>query len=98
MIIVCLEVECIIYEAQSLKQKRPTVKSIIDRIKNSFNVSIAETDFKNVCQRTKLVALIVKHLYHNRERVLHLLKFLIYETRLKERKQSNKSGNIHYKK
>src|SRR5699024_11942018 len=70
MIIVCLEVECIIYEAQSLKQKRPTVKSIIDRIKNSFNVSIAETDFQNVWQRTKLVAVIVTNEYQHGERVL----------------------------
>jgi len=80
MIIVCLEVECIIYEAQSLKQKRSTVKSIIDRTKNSFNVSIAETDFQNVWQRTKLEAVIVTNEYQHGEKVLQQVQHLIDET------------------
>lgn len=32
-----------LYDCQSLKQKRKVVKSIIQRLKNSFNASVAET-------------------------------------------------------
>ncbi|MDE0040692.1 MAG: DUF503 domain-containing protein [Candidatus Poribacteria bacterium] len=33
-----------ISESQSLKQKRKVVKSVIDRVKNRFNIAIAEVD------------------------------------------------------
>ena len=33
-----------LYGTQSLKDKRRILKSIIDRVKNKFNVSIAEVD------------------------------------------------------
>ncbi|MGI6684559.1 MAG: DUF503 domain-containing protein [Bacillota bacterium] len=33
-----------LYSTQSLKDKRRVLKSIIDRVKNKFNVSIAEVD------------------------------------------------------
>ncbi|WLR52380.1 DUF503 family protein [Bacillus tianshenii] len=46
--------ECIIYDAQSLKQKRSVTKRIIERVRNRFNVSIAETDHHNVWQRAEL--------------------------------------------
>ena len=35
------------YGINSLKEKRKIVKSIINRIKNRFNISIAETDFND---------------------------------------------------
>ena len=36
-----------LYSINSLKEKRRIVKSITSRIKNRFNISIAETDFNN---------------------------------------------------
>ncbi|OEH92317.1 DUF503 domain-containing protein [Bacillus solimangrovi] len=45
--------ECIIYDAQSLKDKRSITKRVIERIRNRFNVSIAETDHHQVWQRTE---------------------------------------------
>ena len=36
-----------LYGINSLKEKRKIVKSIINRIKNRFNISIAETDFND---------------------------------------------------
>lgn len=80
MMIICLEVECIIYEAQSLKQKRSTVKSIIDRTRRNFNVSIAETAFQNVWQRTKFVAAMVTNEYQHGEKVLQQVLKLIDQT------------------
>nr|NJM01341.1 DUF503 domain-containing protein [Desulfobacula sp.] len=36
-----------IFDTGSLKGKRKIVKSIIQRIRNNFNISIAETDFND---------------------------------------------------
>ncbi|MCD4721491.1 MAG: DUF503 domain-containing protein [Desulfobacula sp.] len=36
-----------LYGVSSLKEKRRIVKSIINRIKNKFNISIAETDYND---------------------------------------------------
>ena len=36
-----------IFDTDSLKGKRKIVKSIIQRIRNNFNISVAETDFND---------------------------------------------------
>jgi len=36
-----------ILESRSLKDKRRAIKSVIDRVKNRFNVSIAEVGLQN---------------------------------------------------
>jgi uncharacterized protein len=43
MVVGALIIQFHIYENQSLKGKRKIVKSMIDKVKNKFNVSIAET-------------------------------------------------------
>ena len=43
-----------ISESCSLKQKRRVVKSIIDRLKNQFNVAVGEVDALDVHQRAVL--------------------------------------------
>ncbi|MCB7069078.1 DUF503 family protein [Caldibacillus sp. 210928-DFI.2.22] len=57
--ILSASVECIIYDAQSLKEKRSVLKKIIARIQNRYNIAIAEVDHQNVWQRTKLVLVTV---------------------------------------
>jgi uncharacterized protein YlxP (DUF503 family) len=44
MIVGTLRVRLLIREARSLKDKRQVVKSIKDRLANSFNVSVAEIE------------------------------------------------------
>jgi len=44
MIVGVMQVELLIHDAMTLKDKRRVVKSIKDRISNAFNVSIAEVD------------------------------------------------------
>ncbi|MBM7619029.1 uncharacterized protein YlxP (DUF503 family) [Bacillus tianshenii] len=43
-----------IYDAQSLKEKRAVLQRIITRLKQRFNISISEIDHQDVWQRTKL--------------------------------------------
>jgi uncharacterized protein YlxP (DUF503 family) len=51
MVVGILTVELSLGDIFSLKEKRQIVKSVIDRIKNRFNVSIAEVDKQDVKRR-----------------------------------------------
>jgi uncharacterized protein len=44
MVVGILQVELMIHDAMTLKDKRRVIKSIKDRIAHDFNVSIAEVD------------------------------------------------------
>ncbi|GGF10690.1 hypothetical protein GCM10010954_06650 [Halobacillus andaensis] len=50
--ILSAEVECFVYEAQSLKQKRSVLKRIQTRLSNEYNVAVSELDFQDLWQRT----------------------------------------------
>lgn len=54
MFIASAQIEILLYESQSLKEKRQIVKSLIARILNQFNVSVAEIDFLDMWQRAEL--------------------------------------------
>lgn len=44
MVVGSLRVRLLLREARSLKDKRQVVRSIIDRLRNAHNVSVAEVD------------------------------------------------------
>jgi uncharacterized protein len=52
--IISLEVECILYDGHSLKEKRSVIKPIISRLRRDFNVAVTELDYHDLWQRTKL--------------------------------------------
>lgn len=52
--IVYAEVECMLYEGRSLKQKRSVLKQLIQKLQKELNVAVAELDYQNLWQRTKL--------------------------------------------
>ncbi len=52
MIVGLLTLDLHIPESNSLKSKRMVIKSLIDRIRNKFNVSVAEVDANNLWQRS----------------------------------------------
>ncbi len=52
MIVGLLALDLHFPEANSLKSKRQVLKSLKDRIKNRFNVSVAEVDANNLWQRS----------------------------------------------
>jgi uncharacterized protein YlxP (DUF503 family) len=56
-----LTIELAILEAQTLKDKRRLIKSLKDRIGNTFNVSIAEVAYGDAPKRCQLaVAMVAK--------------------------------------
>ncbi|WP_163530636.1 DUF503 domain-containing protein [Halobacillus ihumii] len=50
--ILSAELEAIVYDAQSLKEKRSVIKRVQTRLKNEFNVAVSELDHQNLWQRT----------------------------------------------
>lgn len=54
-----LRLELVIGEAQSLKDKRRALKSVKDRLSNTFNVSVAEVDALDSWQRAVLAVALV---------------------------------------
>ncbi|MGA1875624.1 MAG: DUF503 domain-containing protein [bacterium] len=54
MVVGVCRVELYIPEANSLKTKRKVIKSLKDRIRQKFNVSVAEIELQDLWQRTVL--------------------------------------------
>ena len=52
MIVGLLTLDLHIPGSNSLKSKRMVIKSLIDKIKNKFNVSVSEVDMQNLWQRS----------------------------------------------
>ena len=54
MYIGVLIIEMLIFSSESLKEKRFVLKSVKDRLKNKFNVAVAEIGFEDKWQRAQL--------------------------------------------
>lgn len=54
MVVGILTFEIIIYSSSSLKEKRFVVKSIKDKLKNKYNISIAEIGYMDKWQRAEI--------------------------------------------
>lgn len=64
-------------EAHSLKDKRRVVKSIIERVQNRFNVSIAEVDDQDLWQIASIGLVCVSNSApHADETLQHVLRFV----------------------
>ena len=61
MVTVILTVELEIPGVESLKEKRRILKSLLARIKNKFNVSIAEVGDNDILRRAKIGAAVVSN-------------------------------------
>ncbi|MFZ4813091.1 MAG: DUF503 domain-containing protein [Phototrophicaceae bacterium] len=57
-------------EAQSLKDKRATLKSVLSKLQNTFHVSAAETDFLDKWQRAEIAFVIVSNSQQHNETIL----------------------------
>jgi hypothetical protein len=59
MVVGVCTIELHLRESQSLNGKRQILKSIVTRVKNNFNVAIAEVDYHDKWQRTMLGVAVV---------------------------------------
>lgn len=65
------EFEAMIYDAQSLKDKRAVLQRIITRLQQRFNVSVAEVEYQDLWQRTKIAVVTVSSSQVISEKELH---------------------------
>ncbi len=70
MIVGTLRVRLLLREARSLKDKRQVVKSIKDRLRNHFNVSVAEIEALDNRQLAVLGLAMVSNEAHHVKRAL----------------------------
>jgi len=59
--VLLLVVDCYIPHAQSLKQKRSVVKSLIDRLRARLNASVAEAGYLDEWQRSVIAVSMVSN-------------------------------------
>lgn len=52
--IASINCECVIYNAQSLKEKRAVLQRILTRLKQRYNIAVAEVGYQDVWQRTEI--------------------------------------------
>ncbi len=78
MIVGVLRIELYIPESGSLKSKRFAIKSIKDRLKNRFNVSVAEVDNSDKWQRSSLGIAVVSNESKHIESILGNVMNLVY--------------------
>ena len=77
MIVGLAACECIIYDSHSLKEKRAVLQRVMTRLKQKYNVSVAEVDFQDMWQRTKIAIAVVSSARVSAEIELqNALKFL----------------------
>lgn len=68
--IVYAEVECYLYNVNSLKEKRSVIKGLIHKLRNNFNISISEIDYQDLWQRTKFGIAVVANEFTFGEKVI----------------------------
>jgi uncharacterized protein YlxP (DUF503 family) len=59
IVIALLTLDIHIPHAQSLKEKRMVVRSLKDRLRSKFNVSVSEVDHQDLWQRSQVSVVIV---------------------------------------
>ena len=65
-----LTLELRLENSHSLKDKRHVVKGLKDRLRNKFNVSVAEIDYHDLWQRAAIAAVTVSSDHSRAEQVL----------------------------
>jgi uncharacterized protein YlxP (DUF503 family) len=77
MIVATAEIELYLYEVYSLKDKRSIVKSVIERVRTKFHVSIAEVNYLDSWQRAGIGIACVSNERKQAEKQLeHIIRFI----------------------
>lgn len=70
-------VELHLPESRSLKHKRKIVKSLIERVRQRFRVSIREIEYHDLHQRSKIGLALVASSEHDSERILERIRRIV---------------------
>ena len=69
-----LTLEIRVQDSHSLKDKRHVVKSLKDRLRHKFNVSVAEIDYQDLWQRALVAIVTVSSDHAHAEQVLQTVE------------------------
>lgn len=83
MIIGSCIVEIMIYEANSLKDKRQVIKSLIGKLKSRFNVSVAEVGLNDKWRHGLIgFACVTNDTVHANKMISNVINFIEKDTRV----------------
>jgi len=83
MVVGLLEMDLYLPATSSLKEKRGILRSLKDRIRSKFNVSVAETDNNDLWQRAQLGIVVVTNSSGNANSILSkVIKLVEKEKRI----------------
>ena len=89
MIVGTCSLKLTIYESYSLKDKRQVLKSIIQRIKSRFNVSIAEVDLNDKWQNAVIgFACVTNDTNHANQIISKVISFIDEDGRVEITEQN----------
>ncbi|MEA1974534.1 MAG: DUF503 domain-containing protein [Bacillota bacterium] len=54
MVILLINIKLRLYAVNSLKEKRSIIKSIIEKLKNKYNISISEIEYQNMHRESRI--------------------------------------------
>ncbi|SKC75852.1 DUF503 domain-containing protein [Maledivibacter halophilus] len=77
MIIGSCEIKLVIFEVNSLKEKRQVIKSLLKRIQSRYNVSIAEVDLNDIWRRGVIgLVCVTTSTKHANQMLNNVIKFI----------------------
>lgn len=74
MVIGVLEARLLVRESRSLKEKRQVIRSIIDRLKSQFPVTVSEVDFHDDHKRANIGIAALGHEHAAVRNLLHTIQ------------------------
>lgn len=79
---VCI-INLMIYDSNSLKEKRQVIRSLIERIKSRFNVSVAEIGLNDIWRSSEIaIACVSNERAHIDKTMNSILNFIDNDTRV----------------
>ncbi|WDV47031.1 DUF503 domain-containing protein [Clostridiaceae bacterium M8S5] len=83
VIIGSCSVELMVFESNSLKEKRHVIKSILGRIQSKFNVSIAEVGFNDLWNKSEIgFACVTNDSTHANSMISKILNYIERDNRV----------------
>ena len=77
MFVLCAELTFYIPQATSLKDKRQVRRSIIEKTRHKFNVSVAEVDTQDILQTLTIgIAVVSGDAAHSRNSIDEIIRFM----------------------
>lgn len=82
------KIELLVYESNSLKEKRMVLKSLIGKLQSKFNVSVAETGNNELWQRSEIgIACVTNDIKHANQMIDAVINFIDNDGRIEILKQ-----------